>query len=70
MKATLIDKGDGWATMRYEAENNVEAMIVSQVALNRPDEGVNLSLHAYKPISSVLFGSVSIPVVEFLDEVK
>ena len=70
MKATLIDKGDGWATMRYEAENNVEAMIVSQVALNKPDEGVNISLHAHRPTSNVLFGSVSIPVVEFLDEVK
>jgi hypothetical protein len=69
MVAKVIEKMDGAVLVRYEAETNVEAMIMAQVSMEKADNAT-LSLHAHKPVSNVMFGCISLPVIETLREVK
>jgi hypothetical protein len=66
MKATVVDKGEGYVTIRYEAQTNVEVLTISTCGM-----GVaypSLSVHSSsgydgKPRdASVHFGDFSLPV--------
>ena len=70
MKAQIIEKGDGWVTMRYEAESTTEAIMIANVKMNHTDKS-GLSMHSTPsyteggpPTASVIFSSISVPVID------
>ena len=70
MKITICDKGEGYVVARFEAESNIETLILSTVALTSARTHVSLDSpgHGYPPKGSVGFGSFAMPTHEIIDK--
>jgi len=72
MKVLITDKGEGFVAARFEAETNVEALILSVVAPTATRTGASIiSPKRYgneASVSLVHFDSFDVPAHEILDK--
>jgi len=72
MKVIITDKGEGFVSARFEAETNVEALILSVVAPTATRTGVSITSPKQwgdKPATSLVhFDSFDVPAHEILDK--
>jgi hypothetical protein len=75
MKATVVEKGDGFVLVRFEAQTNVEALTLSTCGMGHTNLGVQLQSD-YSTVNNrprdagVRFDAFSLPVHTVLLEAE
>jgi hypothetical protein len=72
LKVTITNKGDGFVEARFDAESNVETLILSTVAPATMQTGLSMNSTApYRgePMkATVMFSGFSVPTHELMDK--
>jgi hypothetical protein len=73
LKVTITNKGEGFVEARFDAESNVETLILSTVAPVSVEAGVYMSSSPdfgtkKPPTSTVRFEGFSVPTHELMDK--